>query len=192
MSSNFSSLAEAKRLKFQDVFILWTRFEEFKIIPRIINGDKAFVVCVIILYYCLRLHLLCQWPIEVLPWGRLKFLVIPNNKLISVNGAVDLTRAPPCLKSLCWGSQSESRVLSTMSPGPSPSPLWLCSLTSTSPHAQTRTHTLVLWVAPEKMPLWKHLPTVGLWKHWVSVSYLQLYMSVFTCLCVFLCFHHCF
>lgn len=38
MSSNLSSLAEAKRLKFQDFFILWTRFKEFEIIPRIING----------------------------------------------------------------------------------------------------------------------------------------------------------
>lgn len=103
---------------------------------------------------------------------------------------MDLTHAPPCLKSLCCGSQSESKVLSTMSPGPSPSPLWLYSLKSTSPHAQTRTHTLVLWVAPEKMPHWKYLPTVGHWKHWVSVS-LQLYVSVFMCLCVFLCFHHC-
>lgn len=48
MSSNLSSHTEAKRLKFQDVFILWTRFKEFEIIPRIINGDKAFVVCVLL------------------------------------------------------------------------------------------------------------------------------------------------
>lgn len=54
-----------------------------------------------VLLFCIRLHLFCQWPIAALPWGYLKFLVILNNELISVNGAVDLTHAPPCLKSLC-------------------------------------------------------------------------------------------
>lgn len=137
--------------------------------------------------YCITLHLFCQWPIAALPWGHLKFLVILNNELISVNGATDLTYTPPCLKTLCWGSQLEPRVLSTTSPVPSPSPLWLYSLTSASPHTQTRTHTLVPRVAPEKMLHWKHLPTVGQWKHWVRVFYLQLCVSVFICLhvCMF-------
>lgn len=138
-------------------------------------------------YYCIRLHLFCQRPIAALPWGHLKFLIILNNELISVNGAVDLTHTPPCLKSLCWGSQSESGVLSTMSPGPSPSPLWLYSLTSTSPHTDTHIYAGAVSSSREDAALetFTHCWTMKTLGECVLFATIREWIHVFVCVFMF-------
>lgn len=101
---------------------------------------------------------------------------------------------PPSVKSLCWGSQSEPMVLSTTSPSPSSSPLWLYSLTSASPYAQThtRTHTSAVSRSPKDAAL-KTLYLLMDNENTGYVLFASLYVCgvEWVCVCVRACWREC-